>query len=82
MNEQNIKIWDDIYPCEFFEEDILNNRLYILIDNDDIVSAFALTKNNAGEATVEWTNNSDKIYYLDRLGVNKKYKKWNRQLYG
>ena len=75
MNEQNIKIWDDIYPCEFFEEDILNNRLYILIDNDDIVSAFALTKNNAGEATVEWTNNSDKIYYLDRLGVNKKYSK-------
>lgn len=22
MNEQNIQIWDDIYPCEFFEEDI------------------------------------------------------------
>lgn len=22
MNEQDIQIWDDVYPCEFFEEDI------------------------------------------------------------
>ena len=22
MDEQDIQIWDDIYPCEFFEEDI------------------------------------------------------------
>lgn len=22
MNEQNIQIWDDIYPCEFFEDNI------------------------------------------------------------
>lgn len=24
MNEQNIQIWDDFYPCEFLEEDIKN----------------------------------------------------------
>lgn len=22
MNENGIQIWDDIYPCEFFEDDI------------------------------------------------------------
>lgn len=27
MNEQNIQIWDDIYPCEFFEDDIKNNLI-------------------------------------------------------
>lgn len=27
MNENQIPIWDDIYPCEFFEGDIMNNRL-------------------------------------------------------
>ena len=26
MDEQDIQIWDDIYPCEFFEEDIKNNQ--------------------------------------------------------
>ena len=28
MNEQNIQIWDDIYPCEFFEDDIKNNAQF------------------------------------------------------
>lgn len=27
MNEDNIRIWDDIYPCEFFGDDIANNCL-------------------------------------------------------
>lgn len=39
------------------------------------MSAFALTQTNSGESSVEWTNKSDKEYYLDRLGVNKKYSK-------
>ena len=29
MNKNNIQIWDDIYPCEFFEDDINNKRLYV-----------------------------------------------------
>lgn len=27
MNAQGIRIWDEIYPCEFLEEDIKMNRL-------------------------------------------------------
>ncbi len=31
MNKQKIQIWDDIYPCEFFEEDIkIINSIFCL----------------------------------------------------
>ena len=73
MNEQNIQIWDDIYPCEFFEEDIKNNQLYILLNNEEIVSAFVLSNTNSGETVVEWNDKHAKAVYIDRLGVNVKY---------
>lgn len=73
MNEQNIQIWDDIYPCEFFEEDIKNNQLYILLNNEEIVSAFVLSNTNSGETAVEWNDKHAKAVYIDRLGVNVKY---------
>lgn len=73
MNEQNIQIWDDIYPCEFFEEDIKNNQLYILLNNEEIVSAFVLSNTNSGETAVEWNDKPAKAVYIDRLGVNVKY---------
>ena len=75
MNEQNIQIWDDIYPCEFFEDDIKNNKLYILLKNGEIVSAFVLSDTNSGETAVEWNDNHAKAVYIDRLGVNIKYLK-------
>lgn len=75
MNEQNIQIWDDIYPCEFFEDDIKNNQLHILLNNGEIVSAFVLSDTNSGETAVEWNNNHAKAVYIDRLGVNVKYSK-------
>ena len=65
MNDKNVRIWDDIYPCEFLEEDIRKKQLYVLTDKDEIVAAFALTKTNSGESSVEWTNQSNKVYYLD-----------------
>ena len=73
MNENNIQIWDDIYPCEFFIEDIEKGRLYILEDHNKIVSAFALCDYNDGAGHVEWENNHAKALYIDRLGVNIDY---------
>lgn len=75
MNNNQIQIWDDIYPCEFFEEDIRNNRLYVLLDHDEIISAFVLCDTSSGEKSVEWQDNSCKVLYLDRLGVNINYLK-------
>ena len=73
MNKNNINIWDEIYPCEFFKEDIEDNRLYIMEDNKEIVSVFVLCDNNAGENSIIWKDNSGKVLYIDRLGVNVKY---------
>lgn len=75
MNKNNIQIWDDIYPCEFFEDDINNKRLYVMADDEEIISAFALCDNNAGETYVEWSEKSAKAMYIDRLGVNVEYSK-------
>ncbi len=74
MNRNNIPIWDEIYPCEFFADDIENNRLYLLVEeHDDIVAAFALCESNAGESYMKWENTHDKALYLDRFGVNVDY---------
>lgn len=73
MNHEQIQIWDDIYPCAFFEEDIRNNRLYVLLNNHDIVSAFVLCNTNPGEKSIEWQANQCRALYLDRLGVNVNY---------
>jgi ribosomal protein S18 acetylase RimI-like enzyme len=73
MNQNGIKIWDDIYPCEFFCEDIDNKRLYLLIDEKEIAAAFALCETNSGEAHLKWENAKGKALYIDRFGVNVKY---------
>lgn len=70
MRQQGLEIWDEIYPCEFLAEDVQEKRLYILIEKELIVGAFALCESNAGEKAVEWKWNTDKVLYLDRLGVN------------
>ena len=73
MNRSNINIWDEIFPCEFFEDDIKNNRLYVLVDNDEIVSAFSLCDSNSGEDRVTWKDNNASALYIGKLGVNVSY---------
>jgi GNAT superfamily N-acetyltransferase len=75
MGNDGIQIWDDIYPCDYFEDDIKNKRLYILIKNQKIISAFALCNENRGEKFVKWENNNAKSLYLDRFAVKKIYQK-------
>lgn len=70
MNRNNVQIWDDIYPCEFFQEDIEKERLYLLTEDDNIAAAFALSESNDGENDVNWKEAKAKAFYIDRLGVN------------
>ena len=70
MDRNNICIWDDVYPCTFFTGDIDNGRLYVLEENEQIVSAFALCDSNAGADSIIWENRQGKALYLDRFGVN------------
>lgn len=73
MNDNQIEIWDDVYPCGFFEEDIKQRGLYLTLDNDVIVSAFSLCKANNGADSVNWESGTAKALYLDRFGVNVNY---------
>ena len=73
MNKNNIQIWDEIYPCEFFQDDIENKGLYILTEDNDIAAAFALCELNSGENHLQWKNVNEKAFYIDRFGVNVNY---------
>lgn len=73
MNNNNISIWDETYPCEFFSNDILNSRLYLLTDNHEIVAAFVLSDSSDGESYMKWEKDNDKALYLERLGTNVNY---------
>lgn len=73
MNENDICIWDDIFPCEFFEGDINNSRLYVLTDGQEIVSACALLENCAGSDEIEWHETDCRALYLNRFGVNRNF---------
>jgi len=72
MKRNNIQIWDDVYPCEFFQNDIEYHRLYLLAD-DDIAATFALCESNDGEGHLKWNNPKAKALYIDRFGVNVNY---------
>ena len=54
MDKNNIRIWDEIYPCEFFRDNIENNCLYVLMEKDEIISSFALCNSNAGSDYIKW----------------------------
>lgn len=73
MIKNSIQIWDEVYPCEFFQHDIENSRLYILTEDNDIVAAFALCESNDGGDHLKWKNVKEKALYIDRFGVNVDY---------
>lgn len=70
MNSVGIEIWDDIYPCEFFADDIAHGTLYLLSKESLILGAFVLCESNVGESHIKWEKENAKAMYLDRLGVN------------
>ena len=73
MYENDIKIWNDFYPCEVLHEDIENNRLYVLENDKEIIAACALCESNDGERFVKWNEDTKNVLYIDRLGVNTNY---------
>lgn len=75
MYKQNIKIWNEFYPTECFEDDIKNNQLYVLEDNNNIVAVTALINTTEGAEEFNWKDKDNKSLYIARLGVNIKFKK-------
>lgn len=70
MCEKGIDIWDEIYPCAFFADDIRQKKLYVLCDGETIAAAYTLCDSNPGSEAVVWQNDTGKALYLDRFGVN------------
>ena len=70
MQQNRMQIWDDYYPCECFEADIRNRRLYLLKRQAETVAAFALCAGDAGEACVKWQKPGSRALYLDRFLVS------------
>ena len=71
MNRSGISIWDEVYPCEFFREDMERNRLHVLVgENHTIAAAYALYESNAGNRSIQWKNAADSAFYVNYLGVN------------
>lgn len=75
MNENGVGIWDEVYPCEFFAEDIEKRRLYLLTEGEEIVAAFALLEIVGAESYVQWEVPEAKALYLYRLGINVDYQR-------
>lgn len=75
METNNVFIWNEYYPYEEFENDIQNKNLYVVINNDKIISAFGLFNNVNGSNCFEWNDKNAKALYLGRFGVNPDYQK-------
>ena len=73
MNNQNIKIWNEYYPFEEFENDIKNNCLYVLESNNEIIATFGLFESTGGQEYINWIDKDAKAIYLARVGVNVDY---------
>ncbi len=73
MDSGGIHIWNEYYPYEEFSEDILEGRLYLLLEEKVIISAFGLYESVNGAKNFKWSGKDDDAVYLGRLGVNTNY---------
>lgn len=75
MYDNGITVWNEAYPSEEFELDILNNQLYLLKDRHKLLGAFALYEHAMIEEDLMWKDKKAKAYLINRLGVNVDYLK-------
>lgn len=69
MERDGLRIWDEVYPNEFFAADIERQQLYVLERGGGIAGAFALCAGDPGEGSAAWEERGGKAFYLNRLGV-------------
>ncbi len=69
LDSENICIWDEIYPDCAFPDDIKRKSLFVLGEDEKLVSAFALCEPMEDEGSIVWENPEAKGVYLFRFGV-------------
>ncbi len=75
MDAKGINIWDEVYPCCCFDEDIREGRLYVLSDDKALVAAISICDSIEGEKSIEWSEPETKAVYLCRFGVKIQYQR-------
>ena len=70
MDASGLRIWDQVYPCEFLAADIRRRALYVLTEGAALLAAFALCPSHSGAGSVRWNSPGGGALYLDRLGVH------------
>ncbi len=73
MQSSGLNFWDEYYPCPLFANDIKNGNLYLILDENEIVSAFVLSSEHEGIDRVKWEQSDSKAFYLDRFAVSTKH---------
>ncbi|MBQ3137541.1 MAG: GNAT family N-acetyltransferase [Clostridia bacterium] len=69
LDSENISIWDEIYPDCVFPDDIKRKSLFVLEEEEKLISAFALCPPQEDEGSIVWENLNAKGIYLFRFGV-------------
>ncbi len=74
MNHNGILIWNEFYPYEEFEQDIINNELYVMTFQNEIVGVFALLSQINGAYAFNWSHKDKSAIYISRLCIHPDYK--------
>ncbi len=74
MKQQNLFIWDDYYPSEVIEGDIINQELFILKEHNTIVSSIVLCLNHTAKESFEWSLVNSSLY-IERFVVDPLFKR-------
>ena len=73
MMRSGLRIWDEVYPCQLIEEDIVQRRLYLASLEGEIAAAFALCEDSPAGAALGWAEAGARALYIDRLAVKRSY---------
>lgn len=75
MRANDICIWDDIYPIEQIEIDVLDGVFYVLEKDNTIVAGFSVYDDNSAKGEIEWHDIDATALYLGCIGVNMDYRR-------
>ncbi|WP_416326899.1 GNAT family N-acetyltransferase [[Eubacterium] hominis] len=70
MEQEGLAIWDDVYPCICFPQDVKKQELYVIREGRTYISAFVLSEAHEGQEDIMWEYPQARAFYIDRFGVN------------
>lgn len=70
VNKKIDMLWGEVYPFCEFDSDILNENMYVLEKNNEIVGSFSLSDyDDPDYKNIKWTSGDKNFFYINRLVV-------------